>query len=400
MDDSDVRKTLGVDGGGRRWGRWAAVAVGLVLIALFAASRLAPTGSGRYTYETLPVTRGTLLIKVTAVGSIEPSNAVAVSSELSGIVAKVHVSENDEVEAGQVLAELDTDLLEAQARQSQASVHASEATVAQSRATMEGASVDLSRAEQLHDKGAISAAEFDRARTAHRQAVAGFALAEAQLEQARASALAAKANLSKTRIVSPIAGVVLERSVEEGQAVVSSLQAATLFRVAEDLRKMTLDVEVDEADIGRIKAGQQADFTVSAYPERVFDAEVTKVHLAPVDSSDVVTYLATLSVDNPGLELLPGMTATASITAERLEDALLVPNQALRFEPPEGSEPQPEPVDGRRRARVYALDGDAVPILVFPGASDGRHTVVEGQVYEGQELVIAAERTRRGSKAQ
>ncbi len=304
------------------------ITVGLALTLNGATKR-----NGRYTYTTSPVERDTLAVKVTAVGSLEPSNLVSVSSELSGIVARVMVDENDAVTAGQLLAELDTELLAAQARQSRASVNASEATLAQALATVEGAASDWQRAKTLHASGTVSQAELERAQTAHRQAVAGYALGEAQLQQARASSQAAQTNLDKARVVSPITGVVLERDVEVGQAVVSSLQAATLFRVAEDLRKMTVDVEVDEADVGRIHAGQSADFTVAAYPDRVFEAEVVKVNLAPKGTSEVVTYIATLSLENPEMKLLsqhpPGHPKQPTLQRIRIPKSRHLPNGNL-----------------------------------------------------------------------
>jgi HlyD family secretion protein len=395
-DSADVRATLGTDRSPRRWLIWGVVATIIVTVAMVFGLTGNAKRNGRYSYTTSTVERGTLAVKVTAVGSLEPSNLVSVSSELSGIVARVMVDENDAVTAGQLLAELDTELLRAQARQSRASVSASEATLAQALATIQGAALDWQRAQRLHASGAVSQAELERAQTAHRQAVAGYALGEAQLLQARASSQAAQTTLDKARVVSPITGVVLERDVEVGQAVVSSLQAATMFRVAEDLRKMTVDVEVDEADVGRIHAGQSADFTVAAYPDRVFEAEVVKVNLAPKGTSEVVTYVATLSLENPEMKLLPGMTATASITAEVFDDVLVVPNAALRFSPPDQDLPAPEPVDGRRRARVWTLQDDVPsPVLVFPKATDGRRTAVEGAVQSGQLLVLSAERTRR-----
>lgn len=394
--EAEVRATLGTDRP-RRW-PWALGAVGAIGIAggIWLGTR--PAVRGMYTYETVPVERGDLEIKVTAVGSLEPSNAVSIGSELSGIVLRVLVDENDTVEEGQLLAELDTDLLRAQARQSRASVDAAEATLEQALATVQGTSTELARAQQLFQHKSTSEAALEQAKTSHSQAVAGVSLAEAQLQQARASYAAARTNLEKTRIVSPIDGVVLERAVEEGQAVVSSLQATTLFRVAEDLRAMTVDVEVDEADVGRIEAGQAADFTVAAYPDRVFDAQVEKVNLAPNVSGGVVTYVATLSLENPELELLPGMTATASITAETFDQVLLVPNEALRFTPDKSTLPPPEPVGGRRMARLWVLSGEEPqPVEVTPIATDGRRTLVEGPVHEGDQIVLSAQRARRNA---
>jgi HlyD family secretion protein len=399
--ESQVRATLQV-GSRRRWWPWALG--GALVVAAGAAwwsQSPARPGNSRYVYDTVTVERGELEVKVTAVGTLEPSNAVSVSSELSGIVKSVLVDENDRVQAGQLLAELDTELLEAQAREARARYQAARATLAQARATAEGASTDLARAESLVASGSTSRAELDRAQTAHRQAVAGVSLAEAQLDQARAASQAAQTNLDKAKVTSPIDGVVLERTVDAGQAVVSSLQAATMFRVAEDLTTMTVDVEVDEADIGRIEAGQAADFTVAAYADRVFDAEVTKVNLAPTGASDVVTYLATLTLDNPDMALLPGMTATASITAETYTDALIVPSAALRWSPDDSTLAPPEPVSGRRAARVWVLSGEEPePVDVFPKATDGKRTVVESDgLTEGALVVIDAERSRRRQAA-
>ena len=160
---------------------------------------------------------------------------------------------------------------------------------------------------------------------------------------------------------------------------------------------MTVDVEIDEADIGRIEAGQEADFTVAAYPDRVFDAVVDKVNLAPKGTASVVTYLATLTLDNPDLLLLPGMTATASITAETFEDSLLIPSSGLRFTPEASTLPPPEPVEGKRVARVWTLaDGSPTPIDVIPLATDGKRTVVESDALQpGMEVITSEERARR-----
>ncbi|MCB9679445.1 MAG: efflux RND transporter periplasmic adaptor subunit [Alphaproteobacteria bacterium] len=395
--DDDVRKTLENRGGrGRGFALGAlglALLVGLVWWAYPRGAR--DTGG----FETKDVERGQLALTVTAVGKLEPLDEVSVSSELSGIVRQVYVEANDTVHAGQVLAELDTQVLTAQARQSHAQVDAGDASVRQALANVNAAKVERDRAKDLIAKNAISQAAYDQARTSHEVAVASLALAEAQLRQARASDDAAHTNLEKARIVSPIDGVVLERNVEPGQAVVSALQAATLFRVARDLSKMKVEVEVDEADVGRIEPGQSADFTVAAFTDRVFDAHVEKVDLAPVAATDVVTYAAHLTLENPDLVLRPGMTATASIATESFDEVLLVPNSALRFEPPKSELAPPEPREGRRVARVWIVGDDGEPraVEVLPLATDGRHTVIEeGPLTEGDVVITGVvEKTRR-----
>jgi HlyD family secretion protein len=396
--DDDVRATLE----GSRRGRWrTGFGVGLVLLVLGGAMYMSLGPVPKRTpegYETQSVERDDLSVTVTAVGKVQPLDEVSVSSELSGIVRHVHVDTNDPVQAGQLLAELDTQILTAQARQSHAAVEAQQAALRQALAQVEAARVERERVEILGSRGAVSQAAVDQARTNHEVAVASLALAEAQLRQARASDDAAHTNLEKAQIVSPIDGIVLERNVEAGQAVVSSLQAATLFRVARDLSRMKVEVEVDEADVGRIEPGQTADFTVAAFSDRVFDAVVHKVALAPISNTNVVSYEAELHLDNPDGVLRPGMTATASIATETYPDALVVPNAALRFSPPGDDTASPEAREGRRVARVWTVDdeGELRAVEVLPVSTNGRHTVIEeGPLQEGALVVTGTTRVAR-----
>lgn len=376
----DVATTLGLHPDGRprrRWGRWAALAAGgaaVIGVGAWWATREAPGPA----WETGVVERGDLAVEVTAVGTLEPLHAVDVGSTVSGTVAAVLVDTNDRVKAGQPLARLDTELLAAQAREAAAALAATEASVRRARVEAEAATRDLGSAQRLHAGGSLATAELDQARLAHDRADAALALALAQRDQARAARDAAESNLARAVIVSPIDGVVLARNVDPGQAVVSSLQVQTLFRVAEDLARMSVDVAVDEADIGRVKEGQRATFTVSAHADRVFDAVVHQVDLAPQSAAAVVTYLACLHLENPDGLLRPGMTATAEIESERLVDRLLVPTAALRFEPPGTDLPTPAERDGKRVGRVWVLDGgEPRPVEVVTSASDGRRAVVE-----------------------
>lgn len=391
-DATTVRATLAPPR--RRLWPWVALGIplvgGLVWVALpGGSSELAP-------YELGLVERGTLTVDVTAVGKLQPVDEVSIGSELSGIVRHVYVRANDPVRAGQVLAELDSQVLEAQARQTHAAVDAAAATLQQGRVNVRAAKREIDRAEGLAARGAISAVALEQARTSWEVSVAALALAEAQLRQVQATDAAAQTNLEKTRIVTPIDGVVLERNVEPGVAVVSALQAATLFRVARDLQEMKVEVEVDEADVGRIEPGQRADFTVAAHRDRVFDAQVVDVGLAPLTSSEVVVYGAELRVANPDLELRPGMTATASIATETLQDVLLVPNAALRFQPEDVDLGPPEPREGRRVGRVWTWSGsELTPVEVLPLSSDGRRTAIEsGVLDDGSEVVVGTRKPR------
>jgi len=387
--ESEVADVLGLGRRRRRWWPWLLglgalfTLVLVVLVGVVAATR------GGNTWQTEEAAMGDITLTVVAVGKVEPKDTVAIGSELSGIVKDVLVDVNDHVKAGQTLATLDTSLLEAQAQQARAQVQSAQAGVVQARARAAAAKLTLDRTQSLSDTLATSDASLDDAKSAWEQADAAVSVARAQLAQARASRDAAEVNLKKAVIKSPIDGVVLERNVEPGQAVVSALQAATLFSVAADLSQMTVSVEVDEADIGRLKSGQHATFTVAAWPDKVFDATVEKVHPAPIPGETVVAYTAELGLQNPDNLLKPGMTATVEIVTDDLRDALLVPDAALRFSPPHTDLPPLQPEGGKHWARVWMLkDGKPEPVKIVPGASDGKHTVVlEGDVKAGDALV-------------
>jgi len=397
--DPAVVAALGLraDGHPRRR-RWIVLAVLLTLAAggIIAALSLRSSGP-RWTWTTAPVEQGALTVQVTSVGTLAPLHSVSVSSEVSGTVKRVLVDTNDPVHAGQVLAELDTELLQAQLRQARAQHAAARAGLAQAQVTAAAATTELDRSQRLLQARAISQSQLDQALTSRDQAVAGVDVAQAQLQQAQASLDGAQTNLDRSVITSPIDGVVLARNIDPGQAVVSALQAATLFEVAEDLSSMSVDVEVDEADVSRIHAGQEADFTVAAYADRVFPAHVHKLELAPTANSQVVTYSACLHLDNQEGLLRPGMTATARITAETYQDRVLIPTAALRFSPADQDLAPPAPREGRRVGRVWVLDGEEIrPVEIVTSASDGRRALLDkGELEVGDLLVTAAARGRQ-----
>ena len=289
--------------------------------------------NAKYTYATEKIAMGALTVTVSATGKLRPTNQVEVGSELSGIVDSVFVDENDVVKVGQVLARLDTSKLSDEVEKSRATLIAREAAVAQSRATLSETSTKLYRLRQLEkiSNGKVPAqSEIDTAIANVRRAQADEKSTLAAVDQAKAELRSDETNLAKATIISPINGVVLKRSIEPGQTVAASFQAPVLFTIAEDLAKMELHIDVDEADVGNIMRGQKSFFTVDAWPDREYTANIQRVSFAADITDDVVTYPTILNVDNTDLSLRPGMTGTATITTLNLEDQILVPNAAFR----------------------------------------------------------------------
>lgn len=367
-------------------------------------------------YVTQPATRGALTVTVTANGTLQPTQLVAVGSELSGTVSRVLVDVNDRVKRGQVLAELDTARLGDQVKRSRAGLAAAEAQVQQVRATLAETRASLDRLEDVARRsgGEVpSRLELDTARAALARAQAAEASAQAGVAEAAAALSSDETNLRKATLRSPIDGIVLARNVDPGNAVAASLQAVTLFSLAQDLAKMTLQVNVDEADVGRVREGQKATFTVSAHANRRYPATISRLRYGSTTKDNVVTYVADLDVPNADLSLRPGMTATATITTVERTDAVLVPNAALRFSPeaaraaavnsggagivsqlmprpPGGGQPKRAGTDTSRARQVWVLrDGQAQAVPVTPGVSDGRMTEVNSDALQpGMEVIV------------
>jgi len=334
----------GVLGGG--WRRGLLIGAGglaaLVLAGLMFFSGEKQAG-GRYLTEA--AVTGNLVVTVSASGTLQPTKSVDVGSEQSGTLASVLVQENDHVKKGQLLAQLDSAKLKDAVAKSTAALAAAEASVAQARATVVEAKASLSRMRQVAvlSGGQVPArTELETAEAGVSRAVANEAAARAAVVQAEAVLKTDQTNLSKGTIRSPVDGVVLTRKVEPGQSVVAAMTIPVLFTLAEDLARMELQVKVDEADVGTVKLGQPASFTVAAWPGRNFPATIQRVGLGSTITDNVVTYKTVLTVANDDLALRPGMTATASIVTASRENVLLVPNAALRFTPPQASAPKPD----------------------------------------------------------
>lgn len=409
----------------KKWLKWAGLAV-LLIVALYVLSRFLGA-EDKTNFTTEPVTRGDLTVTVSATGNIKPINQVDVGSEQSGLITSVFVDVNDRVQKGQLLAALDPSRLQDSVKQARASVAAAKAGVAEAEATLAQANATLARHQEVFrlSGGKVpSKTEMDSARADQRRAAAGLVSANAQVISQQAQLGSVETDLSKTRVYSPVTGVVLSRDIEPGQTVAASFNAPVLFTIAEDLSQMELQVSIDEADVGEVKQGQEATFTVDAFPGKRFPARITRVNLGSNESSSsststttttgqVVSYAALLSVDNRDQTLRPGMTATADIVTTRLDDALLVPNTAFRFKPtvsadagaqkggitsaimprgPRGGAGSTRTATTGRGAQqtLYVKDATGQPqeMTVTTGNSNGQMTVVtSGNLKEGQQVI-------------
>lgn len=332
-------------------------------------------------YRTQAVDRADLVQTITANGTLNPVVLVNVGTQVSGTVLRLHVDFNSPVRAGQMLAELDPALFQAQ-------VHQSEANVLKARAVLELARIKRQRVETLNRKQLAPQEELDIALQQVAGADAELKLAEAQLERDRI-------NLRNSVIRSPIDGVVVARNVDLGQTVAASFQTPTLFQIAQDLRQMRIDTSISEADVGSLKATAPVSFTVDAYPDRRFPGRISQIRLNPTIQQNVVTYNVVVEVDNPDGQLLPGMTAHVTITVAERKDVLRVATAALGFRPKEQetaavAPAAPGSIAGGRT--VYVLDGERLrPVTIRTGISDNSYTeVVGGDLKPGDMVVTRA----------
>ena len=402
---NDMSAVLGLGSAARRGlNRWwiAGGVAALVIVAVIGVRTF--TGGPTLHFREAPVGKGALTATVTATGTLQPVNTVDIGPEISGQIEKVLVDFNDRVTAGQVLAVIDTELLKARVAQSRATLTAARAKVEDTRATANEARMRLERIRELFTRGNSSKQDLDSAEATEIRARAAVGSADAQVQVAAATLSSDETSLAKADIKSPINGIVLSRTVEPGQVVAASFQTPVLFKLAEDLTKMQLEVDVDEADIGHVQEKQSSLFSVDAFQDRQFPALITQVRFAPKTKDNVVTYQAVLEVDNAALLLRPGMTATATITTATRADAVLVPNAALRFQPPPevprrrlafGGPPDftapaaPPAAKAGTTQRVWVLKGNkptAVDVKV--GISDGLNTEITSGELKPGDLVI------------
>ncbi|MEP9388608.1 efflux RND transporter periplasmic adaptor subunit [Mesorhizobium sp. KR9-304] len=365
-----AKQALGLGDGHRRPRR------GRGWMYALAAAAIAAAGLGYWqfggsttpaSYVTAPAAIGDITVEVSATGTLQPLIQVDISSELSGVMRSVAVEENQRVREGEVLAELDTTRLSAQIEGAKASVKSAEAKVIEAKTTLKESEQAFVRAEQLLKRGMTSQQTLDTATATRDRAHANVAMAEANLAIAQATLKQQDADLVKSKIYAPIDGIVLTRSVNPGQTVASSMQAPVLFVLAANLENMELEAAIDEADIGGVKDGQAARFTVDAFPERTFNADIRDISFASVTTEGVVTYDARLDVDNKELLLRPGMTATVTIVTREAKGVLTVPAAAFRYSPPAAT----------TERRGFSLRDMFMPRMRVGRSGDGQRTNAE-----------------------
>ncbi|MES3099228.1 efflux RND transporter periplasmic adaptor subunit [Sphingomonas faeni] len=432
MADASIDDFLGVkpQAPWKRYVKWVVIAVGVVLLCLLLAKCF---GAKEQTqYSTQAAQRGNLTVSVSATGKLAPTTQVTVGSQLSGLVTKVVVDVNDRVTAGQPLALIDPEQLDDQIRQTSAQLAANQAQVAQAQATVAESRAQLNRLEEVSrlSGGRVpSKTELQTGRADYARAVAAQKVAEANVVASRALLAQNQTQRARAIIRSPVTGVVLARQIDPGQTVASSFNTPTLFVIAEDLTKMKLEVAIDEADVGEVKIGQKASFTVDAFPGQTFPATITRVDLGSnltvssatsstttttTSTGQVVSYAADLTVANPSLTLRPGMTATADIVTSDKRNVMLVPNAALRFKPSaDGAKDsgggiagsltfRPRRGAGGPAARTAKLDrgsqqtiyikgadGTPQPVQITTGDTNGTMTeVLSGNLQPGAQVII------------
>ncbi len=376
------------------------------------------SGPEQSPYVTIPVERANITQVVSSTGTLQAVVTVQVGSQVSGTIEKLFADFNTKVKAGQVVAQLNQDKFKAAVDQAKANILAAQSSHAKAKVGFADAERTLKRNTELRQRDLTAQSDLDAAQTAHDAAMAQLEVNKAQTEQAQAALNQAMVDLRNTVIRSPVDGIVISRNVDVGQTVAASLQAPTLFTIANDLAKMEVHTNVDEADVGNIHEGQEVVFTVDAFPTRRFRGKVHQVRNAPIVVQNVVTYDAVVRIDNKELALKPGMTANVQFVVSRQEDVLAIPNMALRFKPPEEKNSPQEllreqkrrsaaPVGARRtnrpggggsggegrrgprRTRIYLLqDSKAQPVEVELGITDGSKTEVRSGALKENDAVI------------
>ncbi len=388
---------------------WSALLLA-VLAGLYALYAARQQQQSTVTYETAPVTARDLTIAISATGTIQPLTKVDVGSELSGVARTVMVDENSIVKAGDILAQLDKSRLLAQKSKAEAQVLAAQARLITAEASRSQAALNFTRESRLRARGLSTEQVLEQADAELKRSAASVSVANAEIAASNADLELVTTDLAKADIVSPIDGIVLKRTVEPGQTVAASLQAPVLFTIAQDIKRIQVEVNVDEADVGVVKIGQDAAFNVDAYRDRNFPAKIGSMSYSPETVDGVVTYKTTLSADNADMSLRPGMTATAKIIIADFSNVLAVPNEALRYTPPRVAPSQGFSItqifmprfprndrakrevatDGKRS--IYIMEsGKPKEVRIKIGASDGKYTIVEqGDIKANDEIITAS----------
>lgn len=374
-----------------------------IIIAVIAAAAVAVSiflyvdRDSAVSYRTEAALRGGIISAISATGTVNPVKTVLVGTQASGTIKDIYADFNSQVKKGQVIARIDPAALEAQVEQARANLASAKAGLQKSVALQADAKRTMERQGGLFSKGLTAKSDLDTSETNYEAAKAEAAASVAKITQAEAALRLSETNLRYTAIESPVSGIVVSRNVDVGQTVAASFQTPTLFTIAEDLSRMRINCSVVEADIGRVQEGQAVEFTVDAYPESIFSGHVSEVRNSPIIVQNVVTYDVVVKVENPKLLLKPGMTANVRIITSVRNDALKLPNAALRFTPPDARKENA----GQKGKAVWIVENNKpkrVPVTV--GISDGSFTeMITGDVRQGQEL-IAEVLSKSKNKAQ
>ena len=352
--------------------------IGLIILLLI----LRTVNKNKVRYETSKLSRCTITQIVEASGTINPVNTVSVGSTVSGLIKDIYVDFNSVVKKGQLLAQIDPANFEASVQQAQASINNAEANLARLNAVMEMDKKTYNRYKRLYAKNFIAKSELDQAESNYLADLAQIGAAQAQIAQAQATYKTAMTNLGYTKIIAPVDGTIISREIDLGQPVAASFQAPQLFTIAQDLTNMQIEVNVSEADIGKVKVGQDVTYTLDGYPDTDFKGKVTQVRISPTTVSNVVTYVVIVDVHNEDLKLIPGMTANVSIITDQKENVLCVPNVALKFTPETSGQKY-------KNQGIWLLQKNKpVRIDIEQGASDdSRFEVISDKIKEG-DLVL------------
>lgn len=362
------------------------IALIILILIVLGAFFLFKNDSRNQRYITQRADRGDIRSTVSATGTVNAVTTVSVGTQVSGTIKQLYVDFNSPVKKGQLLAQIDPASIEAQVAQALANLSLARANLEKSRVAVRDTLINFKRNKILYGKNFISKSDLDTSETNYLSAIAQVKASEAQVAQAQAALNLAQTNLRNTQIISPVNGIVISRSVDIGQTVAASFQTPTLFTIAQDLTKMQIDANIDEADIGRIKMNQPVSFTVDAYPEMIFQGNVSEIRNAPITVQNVVTYAVIVKVDNPGLKLKPGMTANVSIVIDDKKDILRIPNAALRVRITDKDLKKASP----KGAGVWILEKKEpkrIPLKL--GISDNQFTeVVSGNLNESHQIIV------------
>jgi HlyD family secretion protein len=401
---AELQVSLQREEGSRKWllrGAWLLLLSVLLGVGFMVRAKNRPPAPAKYLMAT--VSKGDVIEKVQATGAVQPLLQVNVGSQVNGRVTRVNVDFNSLVKKGDILAEIDPTIYGAQVSQGQATLLAQRAQVDSTKANAEAARLNVERVQKLNAQGLASQGELDQARGQFSATTAQVSAAQAQGNAIAAQLVASQSNVGFTKLYAPVDGMVISRAIDPGATVVASFQTSTLFVIAQDLKRMRILADVDEADVGKLRAGMTADATVDAFPGESFRGTVQQVRFSPSSVQGVVTYAAVVEVSNPEEKLRPGMTATVTVRTNETLAQIQVPNAALRYKPTppasEGAKPDSKPVTtpeaplAKGKGRVFVVTSDkpgeekTEPRILSISVTDGVHTVITDGIKEGEKVV-------------